>query len=267
MKKKYTLITGATGGLGKAFTVECANLGHDLFLTDLDEVKLKNLAISLMSTYSINVEFFECNLTDIDERQCLFTKIEEVNLELSMVINVAGLDYEGEVESLSSQMISTVIRLNTEATLDITRFVASMVHKSDFYIINVASMAGFFSMPLKAMYAASKRAIIQFSLAIREELRSKGGHVLALCPSGLRTMPKVIASIDSQGIVGSISTVETGKVAHLTIKKALKNKSIYIPGVINALLVSLSKLIPDIIKAKIIYKRWSVSRSKVVDGL
>ena len=265
--KKYTLITGACGGLGKAFSVECAKSGHNLFLTDLYDTSLSVLAASLMSAYKIDVQYMACNLTDIDERKKLFAAIEGLDCELFMTINVAGLDYEGAICSLSSDMISTVIRLNTEATLDITRFAASGRHSDDFYIINVASMAGYYAMPLKAMYAASKRAIIQFSLAIREEIKERGGHVTALCPSGLRTMPKVIASIDSQGFMGRITTIDTGKVAHNTIKRALKGKPSYVPGAVNIIIVAFSKLVPDMLKAKLIYKRWSATRKKAEGGL
>ena len=262
-----TLITGACGGLGKAFCVECAVLGHDLIVTDLHEDSLKKLASSLSSTYGIRVVPFACNLTDLAQRQALFQKVGELKSELFMAINVAGLDFEGEIESLSSQMISAVIRLNTEATLDITRFASALFHKKDFYIINVASMAGFFSMPLKAMYAASKRAIIQFSLAVREEIKERGGHVMALCPSGLRTMPQVIASIDSQGLAGRITTIETGTVAHNAIKRAKLGKAKYIPGVLNLILVSFSSIVPESIKTKLIYKRWKATRSKVAQDI
>ena len=265
--KNYTLITGAAGGLGKAFSVECAKLGHNLILTDLYEKKLAALADTLKSTYGVEVSCTACNLTNMKQRQKLFKKIEDSDIQINMAINVAGMDYEGGIETLSSRMISMVIRLNTEATLDITRFVASSPHTGDFHIINVASMAGFFTMPLKAMYSASKRAIIQFSLAVREEIKEKGGHVLALCPAGLRTMPEVIASIDSQGFMGRITTIDTGRVAHITIKRALRNKARYIPGTINMILVSLSKLVPDMLKARLIYKRWSVTRGKVSGAL
>ena len=55
--KSYVFITGATGGLGKAFAVECANRGWDLFLTDLSEVNLTRLAESLHNTYYIDVQY------------------------------------------------------------------------------------------------------------------------------------------------------------------------------------------------------------------
>ena len=265
--KKYTLITGAAGGLGKAFCVECAKLGRNLFITDLYAGKLAALSNTLQSAYGVEVQYMDCNLTDMEQRQKLFTKITDSGIELSMAINVAGMDYEGGIETLSSQRISTVVRLNTEATLDITRFVSAAPHTEDYYIINVASMAGFYSMPLKAMYAASKRAIIQFSLAVREEIKDRGGHVLALCPAGLRTMPEVIASIDSQGVIGDLTTIDTGEVAYKTIKRAMRNKAKYVPGAINMIIVMISMLVPDMIKAKLIYKRWAAARRKAVGGL
>jgi short-subunit dehydrogenase len=261
--KKYTMITGATGGLGKAFVVECAKLGHNLFITDLSYDRLQQLANSITSTYKIDVIPWECNLKDIDDRQRMFKKIDELDIELYMTINVAGLDFEGGLDTLDSDKISTVMRVNTEATIDITRFVTQRDHNGDFYIINVASMAGFFSMPLKSIYAASKRAIIQFSYAIREEIRSKKGHLLVLCPSGMKTMPEVTASIESQGFMGEITTLETGTIVHRTIKKALRDKPKFIPGLINMMLVGVSKIVPDIIKAKLIYRRWEMTRRRV----
>ena len=55
--KTFTLITGATGGLGKAFAVECASRGWNLYLTDLNPTALATLATSLHSTYGIQVQY------------------------------------------------------------------------------------------------------------------------------------------------------------------------------------------------------------------
>jgi len=259
---RYALITGATGGLGKAFCVECAKRGYNLMLTDISHDKLEKLANCLKSAYKVNVEVFVCNLMKLSERKALYKKLDETGKELFLTINIAGLDYEGGIETLNSNKISRVLRINTESTLDITRYSATSNHSSDYYIINVASMAGFYPMPLKALYSASKRAIIQFSIAVREEIRHKGGHVTVLCPAGLRTNAKVRASIEAQGLMGDLTTVDTGIVAYKTIEKAFQDKVKYIPGLINVLIVGFSSLIPETIKAKYVYKRWATARSK-----
>ena len=49
------MITGATGGLGKAFAVECASRGWNLFLTDLTLEPLETLAEGIRRAYAVNV--------------------------------------------------------------------------------------------------------------------------------------------------------------------------------------------------------------------
>ena len=65
--KQTVLITGATGGLGKAFAVECARRGWDLFLTDRSENHLNTLAAALGSAYGIQVETHPCDLIDAQD--------------------------------------------------------------------------------------------------------------------------------------------------------------------------------------------------------
>jgi len=261
--KPYTLITGATGGLGKAFAVECAARGQNLVLTDISESKLLQLAECLSRTYRVDIQVFPCNLMEQPERLALFVFLEIIGAEPNVTINVAGLDFEGGVETLNSDKLVRVLRVNTEASLDITRHVATLNHSERFYIINVASMAGFYPMPLKAIYSASKRAIIQFSLAVREEIRDKGGNILALCPAGLRTNTKVIKKIDSQGVMGRLTTIDLGKVVSKTLDRASMGRPIYVPGTINVLLNTLAKLFTETLKAKIVYLRWKGANAKL----
>ena len=60
----WIMITGATGGLGKAFAVECASRGWNVFLTDLRDGSLETLANGLRRTYGVNVEQHACDLAD-----------------------------------------------------------------------------------------------------------------------------------------------------------------------------------------------------------
>ena len=260
--KAYTLITGATGGLGKAFAVACAEQGHNLILTDISNEKLEILGESLKARYKTDILWAVCNLMEQEAREKLFKQLDALAGEIRFTINVAGLDFEGGVETLNSSKVSRVMRVNTEATLDITRYSAATKHSDAFYIINVASMAGFYPMPLKALYSASKRAIIQFSLAVREEIKEKNGHITVLCPAGLRTNAKVINKIESQGLMGRLTTIDTGKVVVRVLKCVRRGRPILIPGLINVLIVHFSRLVPDITKARFVFKRWRDAQVK-----
>jgi short-subunit dehydrogenase len=256
-------ITGAAGGLGKAFTVECASRGWDLFLTDLTEHTLSDLASGISSTYGVRVEYHPCDLTDEASRTELFETAAARGLRFWSLINVAGIDFEGRFADLTREQIRTMLRLNIEAALEMTHSVLALRddHKR-FRLINVSSLASFYPMPVKAAYAASKRFLLDFSLALREELRSIGGTVTALCPAGLPTKPQVIRSIEAQGFLGRITTMNVGYVAARTLDLALRGRPIYIPGAINRILRFLGGMVPAQLTAHLICGRWDAAHRK-----
>ncbi|MBN2878240.1 MAG: SDR family NAD(P)-dependent oxidoreductase [Clostridia bacterium] len=259
----YTLITGAAGGLGSAFAHECASRGQNLLLTDIDTEKLENLIIKIEAEHKhIDIKYLSSDLTDTDERKRLFDYITDSKLNINLAVNVAGLDYEGLIYSLSSEKVSTMCRLNLEAAYDITRFVMTNAKAEKYHIINTASLAGFYPMPYKALYAATKSAVIRFSMALREEAGGRG-NVLALCPAGLRTTPEVCARIDSQGFMGRITTIATDKVAKGAINRVLRNRAVYIPGIINSAMLAAASILPEAATAKIIYRRWGTRDVKL----
>ena len=109
------LITGATGGLGKAFAVECASRGWNLFLTDLDETSLDLLEKNLNQTYGIDVRSYACDLTNERSRQDLFKYLHVIEMPLHGLINVAGGDTEGLFFEQPADKVLNIVRLNVEA--------------------------------------------------------------------------------------------------------------------------------------------------------
>ena len=259
----FVFISGATGGLGKAFAVECASRGWQLFLTDLSSEWLEMLAASLHHHYGVQVIHQACDLTDMAERDGLFALVRAERVSFHMLINVAGIDYVGSFYERSRDEIRAIIRLNIEATLDVTH--ALLDHAAPerpFRIINVASLAAFYPMPSMATYAASKRFLLNFSLALGDELRERGVTVTALCPAGMPTTASCIEAIEAQGIAGQLTTMNVGYVAAKTIDNALRGRAVYIPGVLNQLLQRAGGLVPPVILARLIGHRWRAAHHK-----
>lgn len=257
MAKYFVCITGAAGGLGKAFAMECASRGWDLFLTDLSPVKLARLASGLERLHHVKVLYDPCDLADSEARRLFWQRINNLGIDFSMLINVAGVDFEGAFMDRASHEIETILKVNIEATVAMTRAVIeSRRTDQPLYIINVSSMAGFYPMPLKAIYAASKRFLLDFSRAMRQELRPRNIRVMALCPAGLATKTDTINSITSQGWAGQVTTLQTGFVAFNAVNRALAGYSVYIPGWINRTLTAMSSLLPADWVAWLIWQRW-----------
>ena len=70
--QNHVMISGATGGLGKAFAVECASRGWNLYLTDLRPEPLELLGRALSRAYGVQVKWRASDLTDAGQRAALF---------------------------------------------------------------------------------------------------------------------------------------------------------------------------------------------------
>jgi uncharacterized protein len=261
--RSLCMITGAAGGLGKAFAVESASRGWDLFLTDLQSEPLEVLANSLSSTYGVSVYTHPCDLTDPASRTALFQRMKADGDHYWSLINVAGTDSEGPFYEQSCRQIRTIVRLNIEGTLEMTHGIMAFRNPyTTFRIINVASLAAFYPMPVKATYAASKRFLLDFSLALRNELSGENATVTVLCPAGLPTNPECIQAIDAQGVLGQITTQNIGSVVDQTLDAALKGRAVYIPGRLNQCIQMAGSLFPTSLIVHLIGSRWKSARQK-----
>jgi short-subunit dehydrogenase len=256
-------ITGGAGSLGRAFAVECASRGWNVFLTDLNAKDLETFARGLAKIYGINVFYHACDLTDPESRNGLFDHIRDAGYRFWCLINVAGLDHEGGFLDKSRDEIRTIIRLNIEANLEMTHEILKYRDEAEkFRLINVASMAAYYPIPIKATYAASKHFLLSFSYALREEIRELGGTVTTLCPGGMPTNPLVKKSIEAQGFMGRITTSNVGSVAAETVSRALKGRAVYIPRAANRILWFLGRIIPQKIIARVLVSRWKLAHAR-----
>jgi len=259
--KSYVFISGAAGGVGSAFANECASRKWNLFLTDIRTDELEKVAAVLSQKYGVDVITHTCNMIDEEDREQMFQVIREKLLVFHLLVNVAGVEYEGMFQEASRKQLSTLLRLNIESTLDVTHEILPLRDESStFRIITVASLAAFYPMPVKAMYSSSKRFLLNFFLALREELRFDNITVTVLCPSGMPTLPRIIKAIEAQGLTGKLSMKKVDYVASKTVDKALRGKAVYIPGRFNQLLRVVGSLIPQKTLARMVGRRW-ISKS------
>lgn len=255
MEPSYTIITGALGGLGSAFAFEFARQGTHLVLIDRAQ-DAKALENFLSENFKIQTLYIPCDLTDQNARAVLFKRLQDEAIVFNGLVNVVGQEMEGKFLTRTRSEILHMLHLNIEALVDLSYFALNQHHPDQkFLLINVASLAGFFSIPYKALYAASKRFIIHFSLALREEVR-EFGNVTVLCPGGLPTNPEAMKKIFLQGFWGKITAHDTHRVVKHTLKKARRNRPMHIPGCANKLLIGLARLLPSSWVAGFLANRW-----------
>jgi len=256
MNSAYMLITGGLGGLGTAFAMECAQRGYNLLLVDRhpDGNAIINF---LQDRFSVDIQYIPCNLADPDSRKALLEDIHERQMLFSGLINVVGQEFEGRFLERSREEIFYMLQLNLHVMVDLTHEILVMRDEtSRFLLVNVSSLAAFFPMPYKALYAATKRFILNFSLALRKEIETFG-NVTVLCPGGLPTNSEAMKKIFLQGFWGKMTAHDTATVARKTLDYVKRNKAVYTPGFSNKVLVGLSRLLPEPWLAGYLSRLWS----------
>jgi len=252
LEKSYTLLTGASEGLGKALALECAKRGMNLLLVALPQSGLGNLAGFIRKNFPVAVLAFEMDLSDPGSCQQLFEEVNSKGICLQMLINNAGIGGTVLFGESGTEYYEKQIKLNVLATTILTRlFLGNLERNSPSYILNVGSMASFFFLPKKQVYGATKSYIHYFSKSLRKEVRRNGIQVCVLCPGGINTNLSVTLLNRTGSWLSKKAVLNPEQVAEIAIKELLKGRPVIIPGMINNLFMLFDKVLPEFIKTRI----------------
>lgn len=254
-----TFISGATGGIGKAFSKECAKNGYNLFLTGRSQEKLELLKRELLGIATVKIYTFACDLTSDDSRKALIEFALAEQIVFDRIINVAGVDTQKPFIEYTREKLLFQLRVNVEATIDLTYLLLSR-RAEMLEILTIASMSGVSPMPNFAIYSASKSMLINLFTSLHYELKSQGVKVTTILPGGVYTREDIIADIKGQGLWGRLSAKSPEFVAKKSLKAVKRNKIRYIPGFFNKFLSFLMKIAPKGIVLRFIEKRWKKIR-------
>ena len=153
----YTLITGASAGIGEVFAKQLAQQGNNLILTARRKDKLDALAQELSSTYKIQVETLAADLSTSEGALQIEQKVSQAGWKINGLINNAGFGDRGEFTTLPLDRQLQMIQLNVTTLVELTyRLLPNIKQNKYAFIINVASTAAFQAGPKMAVYYATK---------------------------------------------------------------------------------------------------------------
>ena len=255
-KESYTLITGACGGLGRAYTDVCAEDGN-LLLTGRSPERLAALKAETERAHpGTKVAVFACDLTRETDRAALYAFLEDGGFVFHRLCNVAGADIQKAFEKYTEEKITLQCRINFEAAVSVTRAVLDR-RAADLEIVTVSSISGAYPMPYFAIYSAAKSALVSFFSALRLELKKEGVRVTCVMPGGIPTRPDIVENIRGQGLWGRLSAKPPAFVVKKSLKAARKNRRLCIPGFWNRFIYTVPRILPLSLRMKFIARRWS----------
>lgn len=250
---RYTLITGASMGIGYELAKLFAKDKRNLILISRNILKLQDVKNEL-SKFNIDIKILALDLKNSEDIQDLFNYIEANKLNINILINNAGIGTFGDFNNIEWKSEEALIDINIKALTKLTKyFLPKVVKEKEGGILNVASTAAFCSGPRMATYYASKAYVLNLTEAIYEEYKAAGIKISCLCPGPVKTSFQ-----DKAGIKKSKSAkkylMDAEEVAKICYKDFYKGKVIIIPGFKNKLLVMGNKLMPRSISRKMVLK-------------
>jgi len=254
---KYALVTGASSGIGKAIAEECAAMGMNLLMVALPDTGLDRIAARIRADFGVQTEFLECDLALSETPERVQHWVRDLGVQLRMLVNNAGVDLAGRFDGRPLADHELMMNLNVLAVVKLTYLLLPELRRArNGFILNVASAAAFFPMPYKPIYSPSKTFVLNFSMAIREELKESNISVSALCPGGVMTNDDVRRRIELQGFFGKISRMFPEQLAAYTLPRVFRGQPVIVPGWLNKLFRVLGWLVPPAILIPFVHRRF-----------
>lgn len=182
LRGKLALITGASGGLGKAMAEACAKRGARLILCGRRKAELKELS----ATLGAQALCFDLEKPQETARQ-LKAFLKGASLP-DLLINNAGRHMFSSVEKLPLEDFRSLLELNLFAPLHVIQaFLPGMKRRGSGMIVQIGSALGYRSLEGVGAYSASKAALSRVSESLRMELKGSGIQVLEVAPGVVLT--------------------------------------------------------------------------------
>ncbi|MCC8404639.1 oxidoreductase [Paraburkholderia sp. MMS20-SJTN17] len=178
------LITGASGGLGRAFAEAALCAGERVVGTvrsETDRVRFESLHATAAKAVILDVRNF-------DSIESVVRQIEDDLGPIDVLVNNAGYGHEGVLEESPLDELIRQFEVNVFGAVAMIKAVLpGMRSRRSGHIINITSMAGHTGLPGIAYYCGSKFALEGISDSLSKEVRALGIRVTAVAPGSFRT--------------------------------------------------------------------------------
>lgn len=234
------LITGASSGIGAAIARQLATLGADLVLTARRKDALEAVAATCTG---VRVDVVVGDLGLPGGGSAVWTAAIAGG-PVDLLINNAGFGAFRPFAITDWARDSEMVQLNVTSLVELSkRFVEARAGQRG-YLMNVASIAAYQSVPNMAIYGASKAFVRNFTEGLHDELRGSPVSATCVCPGGTLTEFHAAAGAGDYGWLANASMMTAERVAAIGIRGMLNRKRTVIPGFMNKLSCFGVRLVP-----------------------
>lgn len=184
---QVAVVTGASGGIGKAVALELGRRGADMALLARSQGRLEEVAAQIQDLGNKALVI----PTDVSSSESVQAAVKAVQSELGRVdilVNNAGITRDNLIMRMGEDDWDSVIDTNLKSVFLFCKSLARLFLKQKSgRIINITSVVGLTGNPGQSNYAASKGGIVSLTYTLAKELASRGVLVNAVAPGFIET--------------------------------------------------------------------------------
>ncbi len=201
LKNKKVLITGATGGIGKALIDKFNSLGAKILATGT-----KNEKLDLLKKQFPDINILKFDISEHSKIEEFIENVFSQLVGLDILINNAGINLDNLSLRMSDDQWKKVVDINLGSTFFLTKYAIKKMLKNKYgRIVNITSIVGHTGNLGQANYAASKAGIVGMSKSLAIEYAKKNITINCVSPGFIQT-----AMTDN--ILENIKAVLTSKI-------------------------------------------------------
>ena len=206
---KKVLVTGASGGIGRAIAMELSSSGADLCLTGRNKSELENL----QKIIGGNCQIIISDLSNSEGIINLADQAQDSMGQIDILVNNAGITKDNLFMRMSEDDWNEVININLNSIFKLTKqLIKGMIKRRYGRIINITSVIGVAGGAGQSNYSASKAGIIAMSKSLAQEVGSRSVTVNSIAPGFIETnMTAELSDDRKKDILRSISVGRLGK--------------------------------------------------------
>ena len=188
LEEKVAIVTGGTRGIGKAIVLDLASHGADVALIFRQSADLAQELAEIVREKGRRALVLQADVANFDDAQSMVGKILDDFGQVDILINNAGMNWDGVVWKMSEEQWDRVIGVDLKGTFNYTRAITPMFREQNSgKIVNITSINGLRGKFGQSNYSAAKAGVIGFTKTCARELGRYSVNVNAVAPGLIET--------------------------------------------------------------------------------